>query len=249
MSKYWKEFTIPYYDTDREGYIKPENILAYMAETSNWHSDSLHVGFRELSKNGHAWMLLRWEAEILKYPRAKDRVRIGTWTSGFDRFYATREFVLTSQEGDLLARATTKWFFLDIDRRRPKRIPEEIQKSYSFVEEFNFPEFGAMKELEGDMKESGPFRVRRSDIDNNDHVNNIRYIEWIQEGLDGEVYQDMRIRRLGMVYKKEVLFGDSFMTGHMRDEENPNHMDHVISVDGEINAQAYTEWAEKGLLE
>ncbi|WP_409226775.1 acyl-ACP thioesterase domain-containing protein [Gudongella sp. SC589] len=99
MSKFWKEFTVPYYDTYREGYIRPENILAYMAETSNWHSDSLQVGFRELSRNGHAWMLLRWEAEILKYPRAKEKVRVGTWTSSFDRFYATREFVLTGGDG------------------------------------------------------------------------------------------------------------------------------------------------------
>jgi acyl-ACP thioesterase len=249
MSKYWKDFTVPYYDTDREGYIKPEIILAYMAETSNWHSDSLGVGFGELTKHDQAWMLLRWEAEILKYPRSKDRVKVGTWTSGFDRFYATREFVLTGEGGQVLAKATTKWFFLDMVKRRPKRIPQDLQKSYSFVEDFNFPEFREMKELDGRTVESGPFKVRRSDIDNNDHVNNIRYIEWIQEGLGEEVHRTMRIQRLGIVYKKEVLFGDSFMTGHMRDEENPNHMDHVISVDGEINAQAYTEWAEKGLLE
>ncbi len=249
MSKYWKEFTVPYYDTDREGYIKPENILAYMAETSNWHSDSLHVGFEELSKKGHAWMLLRWEAEIMKYPRAKDRVKVGTWTSSFDRFYATREFVLTGEDGQVLAKATTKWFFLDIKRRRPKRIPEDLQKSYNFVEDFNFSEFTEMKDLDGSIVESGPHKVRRSDIDNNNHVNNIRYIEWIQEGLGEEVHQTMRVQRLGIVYKKEVLLGDSFMTGHVRDEEMPGCFDHVISVDGEINAQGHTKWAEKGLLE
>ncbi|MCR3956865.1 MAG: thioesterase [Gudongella sp.] len=249
MSKYWKEFTIPYYDTDGEGYIRPENILAYMAETSNWHSDSLEVGFSELSKHGHAWMLLRWEAEIVKYPRAKDRVRVGTWTSSFDRFYATREFVLTNEEGILLAKATTKWFFLDIKRRRPKRIPEDLQRSYSFVEEFNFPDFTEMKDLDGDIAESGPFRARRSDIDNNNHVNNIRYIEWLQEGLGEEIYLSKRIQRLGIIYKKEVLLGDSFSTGFIMDEDRPGHINHVISVDGETNALGYTQWAEKGLLE
>jgi acyl-ACP thioesterase len=249
MSKYWKEFTVPYYDTDREGYIKPEIILAYMAETSNWHSDSLHVGSEELSKKGHAWMLLRWEAEILKYPRAKDRVKVGTWTSSFDRFYATREFVLTGEGGQVLVKATTKWFFLDMVKRRPKRIPQDLQKSYSFVEDFNFPEFRELKELDGRAVESGPFKVRRSDIDNNDHVNNIRYIEWIQEGLGEEVHRTMRIQRLGIVYKKEILLGDSFTAGYRRDEVDPKHMDHIISVNGEINAQGYTKWVEKGLLE
>ncbi|WP_409226774.1 hypothetical protein [Gudongella sp. SC589] len=106
-----------------------------------------------------------------------------------------------------------------------------------------------MREAHGDIVESKPFRVRRSDIDNNDHVNNIRYIEWMQEGLDESLYENMRIQRLGIVYRKEVLLGDSFTVGFMRDKDNPGHMDHVISVDGEVNAQGYTKWAEKGLLE
>ncbi|MGM0397064.1 MAG: acyl-[acyl-carrier-protein] thioesterase [Bacillota bacterium] len=248
MSKFWKKFTIPYYDTDSEGYIRPENILAYMAETSNWHSDYLHVGFEDLARNNQAWMLLRWEAQFNRYPKAKEEVSIGTWTSGFDRFYATREFVLTDKNGELLAKATTKWVFLDLEKRRPRRIPEEIQERYSFVEEFNFPRLTEMKQLSGEIVETGPIRVRKSDIDNNNHVNNIRYIEWMQEGLPEEIYNDMRIHRLGIVFKKEILLGDSFVTLWRKGEEE-GHLDHLISVHGEQNAQGYTLWKEKRLLE
>ncbi|WP_422485323.1 acyl-[acyl-carrier-protein] thioesterase [Gudongella sp. DL1XJH-153] len=242
MSKYWRNFTIPYYDTDKEGYIKPENILSYMAETSSWHSDSLGVGFEELSKKDYAWMLLRWEAEILEYPKAKDNVVIGTWTSSFDRFYATREFVMMDVEENIVAKATTKWVFLDIKRRRPKRIPDEIQKRYSFVEDFNFPEFTEMDELSGDLVESRIMRVRRSDIDNNNHVNNIRYVEWMQEGLEDGVLDSMMLHKLGIVYKKEILPGDEFKTNWSRDEKNDKFFNHVISVNGELNAQGYTLW-------
>lgn len=245
MSKYWKEFTIPYYDTDSKGYIKPEIILSYMAETSSWHGDNLGVGFHELSRKNYAWMLLRWEAEILKYPKAKDKVVIGTWTSGFDRFYATREFVMIDEAGDIVAKATTKWFFLDIKKRRPKRIPDEIQEKYSFVEEFNFPEFTEMGELSGEVVESRLMRVRRSDIDSNNHVNNIRYIEWMQEGLEDGVLDNMKLHKLGIVYKKEILPGDEFRTNWSRDEKRDKYFNHAISVNGELNAQGYTLWKEK----
>ncbi len=245
MSKYWKKFTIPYYDTNSEGYIKPENILSYMAETSSWHSDSLGLGFYELSKKNYAWMLLRWEAEILKYPKAKDNVVIGTWTSGFDRFYATREFVMIDESGDIVAKATTKWFFLDIKKRRPKRIPDEIQVKYSFVEEFNFPDFTDMDESTGDLVESRLMRVRRSDIDSNNHVNNIRYIEWMQEGLEDRVLDNMKLHKLGIVYKKEILPGDEFKTNWWRDEKRDKYFNHAISVNGELNAQGFTLWKGK----
>ena len=249
MTKYWKEFTIPYYDTDGEGYIRPENILCYMAETSSWHSDSLGVGFDVLIGNDHAWMLNRWEVEIVKYPRSKDKVQVKTWTSSFDRFYATREFVMEDSQGQTLAKASTKWFFLDIGKRRPKRIPQDLQEKYNFIEEYNFRDFSQMEDEPGNLQSSDLMKVRKSDIDSNNHVNNIRYIEWMQEGLPEHLTRDRRISGLGIVYRKEILPGDEFVSRWWEDKVQTGRIHHEISVPGEKNAQGFTLWKEKGLLE
>lgn len=248
MKKYWKEFIIPYYDTDAEGYIKVENILLYMAETSSWHSDSLGVGVGKLSKKNYAWMLNNWEVEIFKFPKVKETVSIGTWASKLDRFFATREFAMVNTDGDIIAKASTKWFFIDIKRRRPIRIPVEIHKKYSCIEEFNLTEDSNIGKFSCDMIESRPVVVRKSDIDNNNHVNNIRYIEWMQEGFDSDIINDLRIYKLGIVYKKEILLGDTIISKYCENKNINGRFEHVISVNNKQNALGYTQWKEKKLL-
>lgn len=46
MQTYINQITIPYYDTDKNGYVRPETLLTYMGEASSLHSDSLGVGVR-----------------------------------------------------------------------------------------------------------------------------------------------------------------------------------------------------------
>lgn len=214
--------------------------MEYMAETSSWHSDSLGVGHKLLNSKGYGWMLNRWEAEFIEYPEAKDTVVIETWTSSFDRFYATREFVMKNSVGKLFAKASTQWIFLDMNKKRPIRIPSDIQERYSFVKENNFEGFTQLKSFVPGEGET--FSVRRSDIDNNRHVNNIRYIEWMQEKVPQDILDNKMIVRLAVNYKKEVLPGSKVLSAAMKDEAEGLSFWHVISVDGEINALGFTQW-------
>lgn len=240
MTKYVKGFTIPYFDTDTSGLIRPETVLAYMAETSSWHSDSLGVGHMLLNCKGYGWMLNRWEAEFIGYPKAKEKVTIETWTSSFDRFYATREFTMRNAEGELLAKASTQWIFLDMNKKKPMRIPLEIRERYSFLEEINFKGFTHLESFE--FSSGNMITVRKSDIDNNQHVNNIKYIEWMQEEIPNDVFDNRRIKKLAVNYRKEVLPGDSVMSSVTPDITIQGAFWHIISVNGETNALGYTQW-------
>lgn len=240
MTKFMKEFLIPYFDTDPKGTLRPEIVLSYMAETSFWHSDSLGVGHKLLNAKGYGWMLNRWEAEFFMLPQAKERVVIMTWTSSFDRFYAAREFTMEDENSSLLAKASTRWIFLDMKKKRPIRIPGEIQEKYSFLNEHCFEGYTELKPLY--VSEGSAITTRKSDIDNNNHVNNIRYIEWMLEQIPEDVLGSRSLKKLAVNYKKEVLLGDTISTSIAADPENEGRFLHLISVDGENNALGMTEW-------
>lgn len=240
MTKFTKEFLIPYYDTDPKGVLRPEIVLSYMAETSSWHSDSLGVGHKLLNASGYGWMLNRWEAEFIELPKAKEKAIVKTWTSSFDRFYATREFNMEDERGNLLVKASTQWIFLDMKKKRPIRIPMEIQVKYSFIEEHGFDGYTDLKPFEAAAGRT--ITTRKSDIDNNNHVNNIRYIEWMLEKIPDEVSKDKKLKRLAVNYKKEVLLGDTIRSILTTDTVSGDRFFHLISVDGETNALGMTEW-------
>ncbi len=243
MSKYYKEFTIMYFDTDNDDFIRIEKILAYMAKASTWHSDTLGLGVGELRNNNYGWMLINWELEVIKYPKAKDTVEIVTWTSGFKKFYAKREFQMLDTSGNLIAKASSLWVFLDIYKRRPIRIPSDIIQKYSIIDQKNFNNFSKIK-IEGDLLlKSHDFMVVENDLDENNHVNNIKYIEWLFLGL-AEKQKKYRIKKLAINYKRELLIGDCLHT-EVIEAKQENKLYHRILTKEELNAVAISFWEEK----
>ena len=243
MSKFTKDFIIPSTDTDYEGFIKVDKILANMALTSTLHSDALGLGVEEIRKNNYGWMLIKWELEILEYPKVDDTVKIVTWTSGFDKFYATREFEILDISGNISVKASSLWVFMDIIKRRPIRIPNDIAKKYSIIEQRNFTEFSNI-EIDGDLlTKSQSFRVVENDLDENNHVNNIKYIEWLFLGLE-EMQKDYIISNLAINYKKELLLGDCVHTETIQ-KHQVNILNHKILTSEGLNAVATSSWKKK----
>lgn len=243
MNKYYKEFTVLYFDTDNDGFMKIERILAYMIETSTWHSDSFALGVDEIRKNNYGWMLISWELEVIKYPKVKDAVEIVTWTSGFKKFYARREFQMLDSSGNLIAKASSLWVFLDIYKRRPIRIPNYIIQKYSIIDQKNFNNFSKIK-IEGDLLlKSHDFMVVENDLDENNHVNNIKYIEWLFLGL-AEKQKEFKITKLAINYKKELLLGDSVHTEVIQAKQE-NKLYHRILTTEALNAVAISFWEKR----
>lgn len=205
MGKYNKEFIIPYYDCDKSGFARPVALLEYLVETSSIHSDSLGLGFKELIERDEGWVLSRWKVKLYTYPKARDKIKIETWTSGYKKFYAYREFKAYNEDGELLAKASTLWIFMDIERRRPTRISEGLYSSYSPVEEQNFDDFLKFTN-EFREKSSMDFRVRKTDIDYNEHVNNAKYLNWFLELIPLNVDEDYYLSELDIYYKKEIKY-------------------------------------------
>lgn len=206
MNKHREKFTIPYYDSDKYGRVRPTSLLTYMGETSSLHSDYLGVGFEELIKQNYGWVLNRWRVRFYKYPKVRDKIKIETWTSGFDKFYATRDFVIYDENNNLIGKATTLWIFLDIIKKRPIRVPKEFNKVYNIIEEkllHDYYEFNDGIISDNDID----FYVRKSDIDYNNHVNNVKYLNWMLEVIPEDIDEKYYLSEMDIQYKRNEIGG------------------------------------------
>lgn len=222
MSKYKKDFEISYFTTDKHKRLRPVALLNLMTETSGEHSNFI-IKIDKLEESSYAWMLNRWKVRIDKYPKAKDKITIETWTSNIDRFYAKREFLVYDEKGDIIAKASSLWIFVDIIKKRPVRIPSEILESYKAVNEYSFDDFNDFKE-ELSIGNYFDFHVRRADIDYNNHVNNTVYLNWMLEVVPEEIYENFLLREFEIIYKKESKYGDIILSGI---KEMNNNNDHI----------------------
>lgn len=245
MSKYRKTFQIPYYESDKNRKATTLSILKYLGETSGAHTDSLGFNVENLKKTNYGWMLNRWKVRIDRYPNVNEVITIETWSSGIDRFYATREFIIYDEESLEIGRASTVWIFIDMLKKRPVRIPIDFVEKIKPIDERTFNEFYDFKK-DIIAKSYIDFHVRRSDIDYNNHVNNTKYLSWMLETIPEYIYENYMLHEFEIIYKKETIYGNTIMAGcnELKCLTDDAEFSHVI-MDNDIketHSMGMTKW-------
>ena len=237
-----ENFKVPYYDTNIKRYASPEKLLAYMGEIATLHSDEIGLTIDDLRENNYGWMLNRWKVKINDYPFARDTIKIETWASDFRKFYANREFKILDNHNKELVKASSIWIFLDMIKKRPIRVTDNIIKGYGMEGDILFSEFYDFNnpfETEKGLE----FRVRKSDIDYNNHVNNVKYFQWMLESLPTYIDEEYKLKEFEILYKKEVGLG-SLINSSYYVESNSDEIIllHKIEEQGDIRACGRTIW-------
>ncbi len=244
MIKYNEKIKIPYYDTDRKHKLSPVTLLKYLGEISVIHN-SLLGDINEMESLNFGWMLNRWRVKIDKYPEGGETIRVESWISGFEKFYANREFIIYDEENLQIGKATAVWIFIDMNRMRPIRITD---KHYNLNKTLDHKVFNEFKRFPLNMEADNnkDFDIRRSDIDSNNHVNNTKYLEWIIESIPEDVYQRSTLSEFEIQYKKEIKYPDKIVVGSKAIENNRDkkeYIHHIVEGSaGQQNAAGLTKW-------
>lgn len=152
-------------------------LLQYAAVT---HSENVGAGTKVLLEQNYTWVLGKIRVAIGRLPLLGEDIVIKTWSLGATGFTAVRDF-----EIDGVCRATSIWYFIDVKRKRPVKVPEEIILRYNslkippFFYELKNQKFS----FESDNFFSEKIDLRYSDFDSNKHVNNTVYFNLLQTAL------------------------------------------------------------------
>ncbi|OLN28872.1 acyl-[acyl-carrier-protein] thioesterase [Desulfosporosinus metallidurans] len=247
--KFRIEFEVHYHEVNPLEEATPLTMLHYLEDAAIAHSEAVGYGVGRLKTEQRAWILNRWNLQIERYPIYGEKVIIETWPSNFERFYATREFIIRNHKQEIIGRATSLWIFINTQTKRPLRIGLEFRDAYGLdavrAIEDHFNQLHAVKEGEGGSKGEQAFLVRRSDIDTNGHVNNANYLQWMLEVIPEDVYKNNHLASLEIIYKKETTYGSSIRSKcYVKGLEqiNPEFGHVILDEMGQELAIAKTVW-------
>ncbi len=186
-----QEITITSCDVDQRSQLKPASILSICQESAYAHSTLLGFGFDRLIDMNLAWVLSRAQIEITRLPRWREQIRVRTWHKRQSGLFGLRDYIFFDSEGCEIIKVTTSWLIINLSTRRITRIDRVFggDDAYRLVEykcsalESEAPRISGGDEGEMLHREH---RVRYSDLDMNQHVNNAKYLEW---ALDSSPYQ------------------------------------------------------------
>jgi acyl-ACP thioesterase len=202
----------------RFGAVDPSDRLALaptldlFQEIASTHAEDLGVGREAMSVTGQVWILSRISVQWDKRPRWRDPLTVRSWPRGSDKLFALRDYDIRDEEDRPLVRGRSGWIILDLEKRRPLR-PQAVMEGIPLNEGLDALSDGPVSlsfpggEENGSVVKAGERRAAYSDIDYNGHVNNTRYIEWLQDIVEPGVLERAVRMRLDVNYLSEVKLG------------------------------------------
>jgi len=213
---YSESFKVRSSEVRPDGKAKMQTIFDLFQETAGNHALKLNFDVTQLQEKQLTWVLHRLQVRIERYPEWRETVTVRTWPSGGDSLRAYRDFLILDSEENILGRALSYWLMIDLDSRRPVRIPNEVLNMAPSDIKHVLP---VKKERPTPPEETDVekiFSVRKSDLDVNNHVNNARYVEWITETLSEEEL----LQTLDIEFKSECSYGNEVrVTTHRSGED------------------------------
>lgn len=203
-------------ETNHKGIVTLPGIVNYFQDCSAMQSEDLGLGVEYLEKHQKAWVLNAWQIKVEDYPALGEKIRTGTWASGFEGLYGTRNFVLQDDKGKRLAYANSIWVFMDLAKGRPAKPSAEDIAPYGCEEPLDM-EYAPRKIAV--PKEAGeacaPILVKRSDIDTNEHMNNCIYIRIATDVLK----EDAAFGQVRVEYRRSAVLGDTIVPWIVEEED------------------------------
>lgn len=233
MSIFTYNYIIKYSDIGTNNKITLKAFVDILQEAAIGHSEQAGYGVTNIPKTHLTWLISNWKIEIKSYPHLKDKILVKTWPRSFDRLYSYRDFEVYDEKNNLIAIASSKWFPIDTQSKRIRKITSEISDAYgesilksvfskSFEEKIKEPET---------LKLNFNYIVQRRDLDTNMHVNNLHYIDYALETIDEDIFNNTGFNNLEILYKKEIKYKEK-INCYYSFENNK----HVITIKNEDNS-------------
>lgn len=203
------DIKVRYEDVDKKNNLTLKGFLKYLVDTAAKHSNNAGYGLNNIPNTKVAWLILNWRVQIFRYPKTSEMIHITTWARSMSKLYSYRDFEVFDDFGNRIAIASSKWVLVNFYTKSIAKISQEIIDSYGPIEKMIFDkEIEKINEPKEDYTNRFDYTILRRDLDTNNHVNNLNYLDFAIEALPENVYENMEFKNISVLYKKQCLIGD-----------------------------------------
>ena len=209
----WQE-TVPvrFGMIDRSDRLTLDCVFQLFQEMAMSHAENLGVGREDMARTGQVWILSRMSVLVKSRPKFCDTITVRSWPCGWEKLFAMRDFDIRDKNDTAIVAARSAWLIVDMEKRRPLR-PQSVMDSLPQNEGVKAltPEDNGTAALEErkDLQKAAERKALYTDIDYNGHVNNVRYVQWIEDTLDPQILEKADKFRIDINYMNEIMLGET----------------------------------------
>lgn len=203
---YTQNFTIEHIHTDCFGRAKPSVLLYFVQEAAGNHCRLLEVDREALAPKGLFWAVSRNRVQITRLPRLGETIQVQTWPMPTTRVAYPRSVVAYDQDGNELFRSISLWVLMDAETRAmvlPGKSGITVDGALTGTE-LAVPRAIATCPMERTVN----YTVGYSLLDQNGHMNNTRYLDWVCDLLPSDFHETHTPQEITLCYMAEAREGD-----------------------------------------
>jgi medium-chain acyl-[acyl-carrier-protein] hydrolase len=209
----WQEtFPVRFGAIDRSDRLTLDAVFQFFQETAICHAENLGVGREDMARTGQVWILSRMSVLVDRRPNYWETVTVRSWPRGGEKLFAIRNYDIRGKDNKAAVSARSAWIILDMEKRLPLR-PQSIMDSLPKNEGLDAlqPDANGTAALveRGNLQFAAERKALYTDVDYNGHVNNVRYIQWIEDTLDPQMLEKANKMRFDINYLNEILGGET----------------------------------------
>ncbi|MHC5005639.1 MAG: acyl-CoA thioesterase [Planctomycetota bacterium] len=108
-------------------HVSNVQFVAWLDRAAELHTDDLGFTRESMLADGIMWFVARHEIDYRAEAGPGDELLLLTWVRDLRRVKSWRDTVIVRPaDGQTVCRASTLWVLVDLDTRRPRRVPSEM---------------------------------------------------------------------------------------------------------------------------
>jgi len=206
LKTYQESYLLRTKDCDVNGEWRFSAILEALQETAGGHCDRLGCGRNDLRQKGLAWVLVRSEVQMDRYPGIGDQVSVETFPMPVRHRLFPRYFIIRDVDEKIIGKASTLWALMDLQTRKtaaPDPAASLMPDNSDLKTPLPLPK--PIVPLADSRQIEKTYMPVYTDLDANGHMNNAKYADLLCNLLGTGILKMMQIQSMTMNYNAEIL--------------------------------------------
>ena len=204
---YSQKHTLTALHVNRFGRLKLSALLHFAQTAAEGHCQELSLGWEALHAQNLFWAVVRHKVQIFRLPVIGQTVTVKTWPMPTTRTAYPRACAGYDEKGNELFRCISLWVLMDCNTRAmvlPGKSGLEVTGMLT-GSELAPPASLAPQPYVSQISR----RVNFSELDRNGHMNNTKYLDWVEDLTGSDFHQQHTPRELTICYLNEAKEGQT----------------------------------------
>ncbi|MBR1472094.1 MAG: hypothetical protein IJ600_10700 [Lachnospiraceae bacterium] len=208
-------------DADADGAVGIRGYLGYFQDAVGTYMHRLRLGNDTAHEDyGLAWMYTKYRMQAFEKVLYDEPLDVECWAEPAKHSVAVHHAVEMRYQGRLVAQGRLESCLVDMESKRIARLERiRFPMEAALVRENATAPFSRIPQDTEGMEERYLYTVHYTDLDNNRHMNNQRYIPLLLDAFTPEEHEGHMVKDLEIHYRSQCFYGENLRILRCRDED------------------------------